>query len=192
MQAESCTLRLQGRSVEDSTVAKAELEQAIADLGLTIHVQFVPWSQSRNKGETSRSLNWLVTLKVRDRPILTTDYSAGVGHCPCYRSLVSPRFGHLSIHDAELIKQETETGQTATLARKPILPDICNVVYSLASDADVLNYPTFESWAENYGYDVDSRRAEVMYRACLESALKLRAALGDEGLRKLQEASQDY
>ena len=30
------------------------------------------------------------------------------------------------------------------------------------------------------------------YRACLDIALKLRAAIGEDGLAKLREAAQDY
>lgn len=42
------------------------------------------------------------------------------------------------------------------------------------------------------GYDPDSRKAEAIYKACLEIALKLRNALGEDGLAKLREAAQDY
>jgi hypothetical protein len=59
-------------------------------------------------------------------------------------------------------------------------------------DSEVIDHPNFESWASEIGYDADSRKAESIYRACLEIALKLRSALGDRGLKELREACQDY
>lgn len=58
----------------------------------------------------------------------------------------------------------------------------------------------FENWASEYGYDTDSRKAESIYQACLDIALKLRGdialklrgAIGDSGMVELQTAFQDY
>lgn len=63
---------------------------------------------------------------------------------------------------------------------------------SLVSDADVLDCSTFEEWADNLGYDKDSRKAEATYRECLALALKLRNGLGEAALAELREAAQDY
>lgn len=59
---------------------------AIAALGLTIDCVFVPFSQSRNRAEKTPNLNWVVTVKRNGRDVLTTDYSAGMGHCPGYKA----------------------------------------------------------------------------------------------------------
>lgn len=192
-------------------MAKAELQQAIADLGLTVTAEFVPFSQSRHAKKDAkvndRSLNWRVSLKRMayfdeqdgvapgyrpgsERTLLTTDYSAGIGHCPSYKQ------GRLSVDEAEAITRETETGKPARIYRTAggpkILPDTLDVIHSLVSDADVLNYSTFEDWASDTGYDTDSRKAEAIYRECLKLALALRNGLGDEGLKRLQDAAQDY
>ena len=45
---------------------------------------------------------------------------------------------------------------------------------------------------EYLGYDPDSRKAEGIYRACLELALKLRNGLGEKLLAELREAVADY
>lgn len=179
-------------------MAKKELEQTIAALNLSIEAKFVPWSQSRNKGEKHRSLNWLVTVKVGDRAILTTDYSAGIAHCPAYKQNLVKADKYAN---ERLIKHETERGTAGRYmfsvdrvsdGGKPILPDPVDVFYSLSLDSEVLDYATFEEWADNFGYEADSRSAERIYRACLEIALKLRAGLGDVGLATLREAAQDY
>ena len=62
----------------------------IAALGLTVESVFVPFSQSRNKAEKTPSLNWIVTVKCNGRPVLTTDYMAGCGHCSSVKAGKAP------------------------------------------------------------------------------------------------------
>jgi uncharacterized protein YodC (DUF2158 family) len=183
------------------TTTKQTIEQVAADLGLTMDVEFVPWSQSRNKGEKQPSLNWKVTLKKGGRAIVTTDYGAGMGHCPAYKASVKELGNQNSIMRDEAVRWECEHGKKYKLLHsvgmelhsgKTILPELADVLHSLASDADVIDSGTFEEWAGNLGYDTDSRKAEGIYRACLDIALKLRNALGEDGLAKLREAVQDY
>ena len=64
----------------DADARKAALES----LKLTVDAAFVPFSQSRNKAEKSPSLNWRVTVKRDGHDVLTTDYMAGMAHCPGY------------------------------------------------------------------------------------------------------------
>ena len=163
-------------------MSKETIEKCAAELGLTLKAVFVPWSQSRNAGEKRPSLNWSITLH-KGSQRLTTDYMAGSGHCPSYKQ------GTLMVHEADMIRRECETGQSRI---RPIAPELADVLHSLASDADVIHYPGFEQWAADTGYDADSRKAESIYRACLATALKLRAMLGNEGLERLREACRDY
>lgn len=172
----------------------------ISGLGLTVESVFVPFSQSRNKGEKFPSLNWRVTVKHNGRDVLTTDYMAGSGHCPAYKASVKALGGPNSLNRAEFIRRECETGfkglyhsQIIMNDRKsPLLPDTLDVLASLAMDSDVLDAGGFESWASDLGYDTDSRKAESIYQACLDIALKLRAALGDAGLQTLRNAFEGY
>lgn len=61
--------------------AKEKALAAMASLGLAVESVFVPFSQSRNKAEKHKSLNWKVTLLRNGRLVLSCDYSAGVAHC---------------------------------------------------------------------------------------------------------------
>lgn len=176
-----------------------EIESVAEQLGITMECKFVPFSQSRNAGEKSPSLNWKVTLRVGGRDMLTTDYTAGCGHCPAYKADVKVAGGRNSILRDELIRDECEKGKSIKFQGDyvrtygpAILPNLADVLHSLASDADVLDHGTFEEWAHSYGYDIDSRKAEGIYRVCLEIALKLRSGLGEQGLATLREAVQDY
>lgn len=176
-------------------MAQDEMRAAVAELGLTMDAVFVPFSKSRNAASKDPSLNWKITIKRNGREVLTTDYMQGSGHCPAYKT--PDRYAK-----ARMIAYECEHGVSAWLAPssdtvlgrrgKPILPEIGDVFYSLVIDAGAIDHATFEDWASDFGYDTDSRSAEATYRACLEIALKLRAALGDDGLNKLREAAQDY
>ncbi len=179
--------------MEATTTPAEKITQAAVKLGLTLVSEFVPWSRSRNAGEKSPSLNWKVMLKKAGRAIITTDYMQGCGHCPSYEAFNSnaPR--------AQAVDAECETGHAHIIngmhprrTVKLILPDLHEVLHSLVSDGDAINYATYEDWAREFGYEEDSRKGEATYRACLEIGLKLRAAIGEEGLKMLQEAGQDY
>lgn len=168
---------------------KERITKTAAELGLTLKSVFVPWSLSRSAGEKHPSLNWKVTLRRDERDVLTTDYGAGCGNCPAYKAMKP--FQRDTLWGEQQIKHECETGKS-TLGKFLILPDDGDVLHSLAMDASALDHSTFESWASDCGYDADSRKAEEIYRACLEIALRLRAAVGEDGLKKLQDACQDY
>jgi hypothetical protein len=83
-------------------------------------------------------------------------------------------------------------GAYSPVSAKAIMPDTADVLHSLVSDSSVIDHPTFESWADEYGFDADSRKAEQSYRDCLAIALALRSAIGEAGLEQLREAFNDY
>lgn len=185
--------------------AREKLADCIARLGLTIEADFVPFSQSRNKAEKHPTLNWRVMVKRNGRAVIVTDYSAGVGHAPSHKAKRIPvGYGRtLSFWQRDAGAWECENGFAALPQwhgaegfradrKKPIKPDPVDVIWSLSRDADVIDAGGFDQWAADLGYDTDSRKAEATYRACLEIALQLRAAIGDDGLKALQEAGQDF
>jgi hypothetical protein len=159
---------------------------------LTVESVFVPLSWSRNKGEKSPSLNWKVTLKQNGRDILTTDYSAGYAHAPSYKQ------GNFNTVDGrQAVIDECEKGFKVTGTfrfqdkKSPILPNDQDVIYSLLTDSEVLEYACFEDWAGEFGYDADSRKDEQIYNACLKIALQFRK-IGESTIAELREAYQNY
>lgn len=150
---------------------------------LTIDAVFVPWSMSRNAGNNQPSLNWKITLKKNDKPILTTDYMQGCAHCPSYKQ------GSRKWEDAQVVKKECETGQ---YRMRPILPSLPDFLACIVLDSEAIDYPTFEDYAANLGIDPDSRKGEASYRQCIETALKLRAAMGEDGLQELRTLCADW
>lgn len=187
----------------EAEARRAAIAATLESLKLTVESRFVPFSQSRNKAEKHKSLNWIVTVKRNGRDVLSTDYSAGVAHCPSYGVKVSPHWNRPAKYwRDEIVDFETESGFKArgftswggftADKTKPIKPDPVDVLYSLTMDSGVLDYAGFEDWASEYGYDTDSRQAENVYHACLEIALKLRADIGEAGLETLKTAYQDF
>lgn len=162
----------------------------IAELGLTVESTFIPFSQSRNKGNKEPSLNWEVTLKRNGRHVLTALYSAGAAHCPAYK-----------VKDAyekkRAVSMECETGKVVrvksfgpTLTDKKIEPNARDVIASLLLDANALDAGTFEEWAREYGYDADSISARAIYDQCVQHALAFRAAVGAQAFDELRAAAQ--
>ena len=178
------------------TTTKETILKCAEALGVTMTAEFVPLSKSRNAGGKYPTLNWKVTLHKDGRPFLTTDFSAGAAHAPSYPYSKSMDGAEALRYECEHGKAVLRPGQRPDVlgirGRMPILPDFADVLHSLSMDASVLDHPTYETWAADYGFDPDSRKGEATYRECLSLALKMRGALGDDGLRRLAEATADY
>jgi len=139
-------------------------------------------------------LKWEYTLLRRNKTVCTGTYAAGIGHAPSYAPRMS--FGKVSILDLEALRFEAghgltyaPKGQRYAGSMKPILPDPAYVMSSLLSDASAIDYVDFEEWASTYGMNPDSRKAETIYRACLKTALALRAHLGEPRLTEMREVA---
>lgn len=61
-------------------------------------------------------------------------------------------------------------------------PTVADVLWCLASDATSWEdcAGSFESWAEEFGYDTDSRRGEQTFKAVRRQSRALRTLLGDD------------
>lgn len=169
---------------------------------ITTRCEFVPFSQSRNKDNDHKSLNWKATLSINDKEVLTIDYMQGIGHAPHYKTPIRFKSGKVDAYmqrQAEKIECEKgfiarrAMGETMIASNKKLPePTTKDILYSLIMDSDVLDYTGFEDWADCLGYDSDSISAKKIYEACMEIALKIRAYFGDELMRELKEFYQDY
>lgn len=169
----------------------------IAEAGLTVAAVFVPWSQSRNKGERSPSLNWRVTLQCKGRDVLTCDYSAGSAHCPVNRNASFKRTA--SPRDlAEAVRLECEGGKAikrmttwgAHTFGDAIKPDPRDVIRSLLLDAGTLDAGSFADWCADYGYSADSMSARRTYDECIAHAVAIRGAVGPAMFEALREGNE--
>ena len=65
-------------------------------------------------------------------------------------------------------------------------PKLTGVLDCLASDAaSYENATSFEDWANEFGYDTDSRKAEKTYRAIKRQAEQLKRTIGPEAYQDL-------
>ena len=135
--------------------------------GITYKAEFVPQSRSRRAGIDPPVINWRVTGR-RVKP----------------RWIGNPRTIPRRDQERRLAEEGADQGQKLAV---PLFED---VLWCLVSDADALEYPDFEEWAQCYGYDTDSRKAEAAWRECIDIALKLRAILPD--LEDARRHFQDY
>ena len=70
-------------------------------------------------------------------------------------------------------------------------PEPHNLIACLIMDTNGTDQ-TFEQWAEDLGYDTDSREAERTYNACRETARKLAAILSPEQRAEAEEIAANY
>lgn len=183
----------------ESAERAAKIDALLAELGITMTAEFVPYSRRKNQDDGHDGKPWeCITHRchvTRGKVTLWHDeFRQGIGHLPEPYSNGQRR----TLDRDTAIKNLIEFGKTdgkgyPQCPRAQVEPPaLRDVVYSIVIDSDVIDYPTFEEWAPSLGYDPDSRSAEKIYRKCLETALTLRSALGDAALSRLREAFQDY
>lgn len=64
-------------------------------------------------------------------------------------------------------------------------PELTDVLNCLVSDARAVAERDFEEWADDYGFDSDSRRAERIYQNITVQSRRLESFLGEELYQKL-------
>jgi hypothetical protein len=71
-------------------------------------------------------------------------------------------------------------------------PELADVMGSLLRDAEGTENTTFEEWADSYGLDSDSRKAERSFTACQQIALELKTLFTARELDDLRELFEDF
>ena len=173
----------------------ADRKQIIDGLGVTYTATFQPKPQA---GEKHPQLHWLITLS-KGKQTLSVPYSQGIGHVVGYKHRAIR-----TLYDEEQHRQFVKTCETGKLYKSAYsagcdlhsgtqpAPKLEEVLYCLVSDASVLDHSSYEEWAQELGYDEDSRKGEATYRECLKQSLGLRKLIGEKAIEALREAYQDY
>lgn len=159
----------------------ATVNDVLEQLGITTAATFIP--HKTPAGETPM-LRWRVSVRRGGVEIYSTEYSAGCAHAPAHNGF---RDGVTAA-----VKQECETGMRHDGAGPVPAPKAADVLYCLVSDASAADAGSFEEWVGDLGYDIDSRSAERVYRACLETHKALSSAFTGEEYATLREAFTDY
>jgi hypothetical protein len=176
------------------------IQETLDKMGIHFNAKFVPYTQTEagkeRHPEKNRlpSLNWKVDVYHGDMCIMRdVPYMMGAGNAPIMKRLKKNFAAYnLTVDEESQLWMECETGITRHGTRGKIEPNLVDFVWCLVMETDVLNYFSFEDWAPDMGYDVDSRSAEKIYRKVLEQALAFRNGIGQENLDQLCEVYEGY
>jgi hypothetical protein len=170
-----------------------ETQQACAALldarGVKMTAVFVPQSLSRNSAEKARTLNWRVTF-VKDKQSFALDYQQGVGHIPAIVGKSYPQEMQEREWEASEKGRYQVRANSSYMTKTLPAPNVADILYCLVSDDT--NGESLEDWASNFGYDIDSRKAEETYRACARQTRDARRVLGADVLDKARSLLEDY
>jgi len=146
-------------------------------LGFAMTSTYVPVSKADlERGLLTSRLKWNVVVTYKGREVYTGKYEMGVAY-------ITPKVPmRLSLEDAEhltacLLGQQTIPRGWGRPKFSLIPPELDYVMWSLIQDASVIDYPDFESWAPELGFDSDSRKAEKIYNECLAIALRMNSVI---------------
>jgi hypothetical protein len=132
---------------------------------------------------------------------LTSNWSCGEG-CPMTNPAVIARvqrrvgpakyhtFGKITMYQADINKEFIKA------ATEIFEPSIGDILSSLKEDLSCVYCEgkgfivTFEDFADEFGYNPDSRKAEKIYRECLERSQQLVRMLGTEAANELLRLDQ--
>ena len=118
--------------------------------------------------------------------VITTGYSQGIGHSELYKQ------GDDSAYQfKQLLNQANGITHGMDKRRIPKPPTIADVMYSLLLD-DATDYVNFEDWADQIGYDTDSREAERTYKSCLDIGLAINARVPSSILDDARVILEDF
>lgn len=165
--------------------AREALRERMHELGVTFAFVYSPIENAQTIPRKELGLRWTYTLVVRGEAKQSDTFTMGIAHCPSYDQREGTSW---SVDYDKTIRSEVATGKSYKGYRKPIPnPDPVEVFRCLLDEAQTLDHPGFESWAREFGYDTDSRKAEKIYHSCLRTALVLRASFGDAVVQELRE-----
>lgn len=201
-------------ALPDYQVAATELAAFYDTLGLSSEISGVHVAIDGDFGTDLREKGWAhVALTVtftrpggdngpgtprRPSASFSTPYKMGLG-LACWNDILKKT--HVSSFDYQKIKAMAGQGSLSTAAQMELAGKYLNAFVRQISPAGVLadccrdgldaSRQTFESWADEYGYDTDSRKAEEIYRACQKNGDRVRKLLNHSpsAVEKLAELS---
>jgi hypothetical protein len=165
-----------------------DLDTLAADLGLTL-------TASNGRGHYDASQNWTpvrfdCTLTRNGREVWSGHYNLGTGHLKTLTAIERAN-GKLPRNAAPT--QAQLAALTRNAAAERLQPKLADVLHSLLSDgAAFFDGLTFEDWANEYGFDTDSRKAEATFRECDAIGRKLAKAFKPEELEALRNAAAEH
>jgi hypothetical protein len=114
-----------------------------------------------------------------------TEYKTGLGHRKVANGVVKfYQGGRLKYAYCGSVAH-TETSAADKKYTIPVAPQLADVMYSVVMDAQSAE-ETFEGWCDNFGYDVDSRKALDTYLKCQDARNKFIKVFGEDFLNEIK------
>lgn len=158
--------------------AYEQLEKLANDLGLTMLFEYQPHKYPPGHDPNKMQLRWKCKVMHKSKALLETDYFQGSGFCDG-----APKGLRMTVAEAEAIKQQCEQGPKRLQPVRPFdaLWNICMDIMGVEQNAN------FESWAEEFGYSPDSRKAHAIWQQIMEQSHALRASIGMDAIQRIAE-----
>lgn len=175
----------------------------LADMGFALRI--VDGPKGIVTDDKWQCIRYLVELTYKDKEVITTDYSLGIGHVNLKQARPDSLTWNVTEQERSMLyawqhnphaqfkNKELQASVAAKLAKyQKVAPQLDDVIYSLVRDGDAFfNAQTFEQWADEFGYDADSRKAEQTYKACDCIGRKLAGSVPASVLNEVREVVQD-
>lgn len=150
-------------------------------------------------------VSYNVSLVFKGKHVLHTPFRLGIGHVNIKKARPDSICEHWTNDEASMIyawqrnpsvkfkDPQNQANIAAKLARKQgVKPNLAEVLHCLVMDGEAFfQAQSFEQWAAEFGYDLDSRKAEGIYRTCDATGRKLAGALSKETLDEVRRITQD-
>lgn len=176
------------------------LKQLIATLGIKVGIVSAPFNPNMENSE--EMFHWACTLSSDANPsaVLNLIYSTGGGHLRARTKPLNYRFDGASFKEFSEIKNNPRNyyydfkvkayrpfygRSTVWMSNlidsilEPAPPTVEQILDTLLMEAEALNYDSFEDWANDMGYDTDSRKALAIFEVCRKQGRQLQVLLGE-------------
>lgn len=173
--------------LEDEDISPEEAAKRIAAACKDLKFASVPVFDNPFMQGSSEQAHFQVLIEC-DSNSMSSYYSVGSG---IYEAWGKSKSAPLSIRRELSLKNYNRNSfeyQTAVAkAKEKYRPDLVDVLGCLLSDASALDHSSFEDWANEFGYDTDSRKAARTYNACVQTGVELREILGIDRFNTLRD-----
>jgi hypothetical protein len=143
-----------------------------------------PWITTQQKGNKTMK-------KTTTNPLGITITYSWRRHNPNMPNSENMDNWHVTLHNPNN-KRTMTVCFSKGYGHKGAHPTANEVLYCLVSDSDCMDYD-FEEWAENMGYDPDSRKAEKTFNVCKRQTEKLIKFIdSEEDMEALREWASNY
>ena len=194
-----------------TTLDKTELHAALEALGFSLRIDAGPVGGVDFHDQSDWAhIAFNVELLFNGKPLLvdaqSKTYKMCTGHVDVSKAKVGTTTQRWTPDEKSMIyawqknrhanwkNKHLHADVAAKLAKQQkVTPELTDILHCHLRDGEpFFNAQSFENWAGDLGYDIDSRKAEGIYRQCMEVGRKLKAGVPEDVLAKARELLQDY